>query len=362
MSRVPTFTMLQLKDLLTAAANAAQLPANDPLRTALAGIDDTTTYDELPEALRALLQKPISSLAGSDAALARALLAAQGLILEPGTPYYTGSDPATLHAVWEPVTYNITFNKNDGVAKGSMASQSYTYGEEGESLFASKFSRRNAKFLGWAFSPDATTPELTEQQLLDALTAFKRAGLVAADATIDDPNTAMFLLAAMAGFGNQNITLYAVWDIETHKATLAGGTTRVDEETGHIISVATYEGGTVTIDSEAIEPGFTLSRDAVKIEPAEGYYLKGWYVTINGVTTYYEDPDAIFNIIMDADVVFEPVWGNYAEDEAARLRAMPQNTLANTGDPIEALPFAIIAIVALIALVAACRKLRSRDE
>ena len=228
-------------------------------------------------------------------------------------------------------------------------------------LDGSTFKRRNAKFLGWAFSPDATQPDFTDEQLLKLLTIAKREGLIDGDATLDDPNTAMFLLAAMAGEGRE-IKLYAVWDIETHKATLAGGTTRVDEKTGHIISVATYEGGTVTIDSEAIEPGFTLSRDAVKIEPAEGYYLKGWRVTINGVTTYYEDPDAIFNIVMDADVVFEPVWGNYAEDEAERLRAMPQNTLANTGDPIEALPFAIIAIVALIALVAACRKLRSRDE
>ena len=65
---------------------------------------------------------------------------------------------------------------------------------------------------------------------------------------------------------------------------------------------------------------------------------------------------------MTGEISFEPVWGSHAEEEAERLRAVPQNTLANTGDPIEALPFAIIAIVALIALVAACRKLRSRDE
>ena len=214
-----------------------------------------------------------------------------------------------------------------------MDDESFAYNEK-KALSANEYTREGHTFQGWATSADATKPEYADK-------------------------TKVMNLSATDG---DTITLYAVWDIETHKATLAGGTTRVDEETGHIISVATYEGGTVTIDSEAIEPGFTLSRDAVKIEPAEGYYLKGWYVTINGVTTYYEDPDAIFNIIMDADVVFEPVWGNYAEDEAARLRAMPQNTLANTGDPIEALPFAIIAIVALIALVVACRKLRSRDE
>ena len=59
--------------------------------------------------LLTLLQTPISSLTGSDAAIARALLAAQDLILTPGTPYYTSSDPVTLYAVWEPVTYKVNF-------------------------------------------------------------------------------------------------------------------------------------------------------------------------------------------------------------------------------------------------------------
>ncbi len=129
------------------------------------------------------------------------------------------------------------------------------------------------------------------------------------------------------------------------------------------------------IAGDAIEPGFTIPRESVVVTPAPGYYLRGWYITVNGVTTYYDDPDAIYNLVISGETSFEPIWGNYAEDEAeaarqaaeeeARTRAAKANDdgqLAKTGDPLAALPVVIIALLAAIALIVACLRLRSRDD
>ena len=164
----------------------------------------------------------------------------------------------------------------------------------------------------------------------------------------------MFLLAAMAG-EEGDVTLYAIWDVERHTATLEGGTTEVDPW-GHVTSTASYTGGSVTIDTDQIEPGFTLARDAVKVDVTLGYYLKGWRITVNGVTTYVEDPDAIYTYVVEGDVTFEPVFGNYAEDEAARRRALgygrEREGLAQTGDPFVAPVAPTLTLLLALALLA----------
>jgi uncharacterized repeat protein (TIGR02543 family)/LPXTG-motif cell wall-anchored protein len=281
-----------------------------------------------------------------------------GEILAPGSVFYMPTYSITLTAVWEALTYTIYFDKNDSVATGDMEKQTYTYGDEDAKLDLTGFDRRNAKFLGWAFSKDATTPDFTPEQLLEALTIAKHEGLVPDDATIDDPNTAMFLLAAMGLLDDTTeITLYAVWDIERHQPTLEGGTAKVDEESGITTITGEYDGGTVVIrfPSEGIEPGFTLTRDDVTIEPRDGWYLKGWYVTQNGVRTYIEDPDAIFSIMMDADTTFEPVFGNYAAEAAARGEGLygygrGRRGLPQTGDDPQPLPLLLIAALASLLL------------
>lgn len=189
---------------------------------------------------------------------------------------------------------------------------------------------RNAKLLGWAFSPDAVVPDFTAGQLMEALLETGVLGLVRGG-TIDDPTAAMYLLAAMVGNGNNAIKLYAIWDIERHVAGLEGFEPEVDDF-GHFVTEGEYPGGKITIDSDGIEPGFTLSPDDVLIELNPDYYIKGWNVTRDGVTTYIEGADAIFSVMMDSDVVFAPVFGNYAEEEAEE-RARYQAQLAAYGVP-----------------------------
>lgn len=59
-------------------------------------------------------------------------------------------------------------------------------------------------------------------------------------------------------------------------------------------------------------------------------------MTRDGVTTYIEGADAIFSVMMDSDVIFAPVFGNYAEERAqaeAEERARYQAQLAAYGVP-----------------------------
>lgn len=270
----------------------------------------------------------------------------------PGYIFTMPGSSIRLMALWAPITYIISFDKNDDVATGTASDQRYEYASPGTRLDDVAFERRNAKLLGWAFSPDAVVPDFTAGQLMEALLETGVLGLVRGG-TIDDPTAAMYLLAAMVGNGNNAIKLYAIWDIERHVAGLEGFEPEVDDF-GHFVTEGEYPGGKITIDSDGIEPGFTLSPDDVLIELNPDYYIKGWNVTRDGVTTYIEGADAIFSVMMDSDVVFAPVFGNYAEEEAEE-RARYQAQLAaygvpRTGDDA-ASGMALEAAIALLSLL-----------
>lgn len=248
----------------------------------------------------------------------------------PGYIFTMPSSSIRLMALWAPIIYTITFDKNDDVATGTAPEQRYEYGSAGTRLDDVDFERRNGTLLGWAFSPDAAKPDFTVGQLMSALLESGVLGLVRGDG-IDDPATAMYLLAAMAGNGGNAIKLYAIWDVERHVAGLEGFEPDVDDF-GHFVTEGEYPGGKITIDSDGVEPGFTLSPDDVLIELNPDYYIKGWNVIRDGVTTYIEGADAIFSVTMDSDVIFAPVFGNYAEEEAEeRARYLAQ--LAAYGTP-----------------------------
>lgn len=105
------------------------------------------------------------------------------------------------------------------------------------------------------------------------------------------------------------------------------------------------------------------------IELNPDYYIKGWNVTRDGVTTYIEGADAIFSVMMDSDVVFSPVFGNYVEEEAEE-RARYQAQLAaygvpRTGDDAASgmAPEAAIALLSLLMLALLfARRRKSANE
>jgi len=129
----------------------------------------------------------------------------------PGYIFTMPGSSIRLMALWAPITYIISFDKNDDVATGTASDQRYEYASPGTRLDDVAFERRNAKLLGWAFSPDAVVPDFTAGQLMEALLETGVLGLVRGG-TIDDPTAAMYLLAAMVGNGNNAIKLYAIWD------------------------------------------------------------------------------------------------------------------------------------------------------
>ena len=271
----------------------------------------------------------------------------------PGFIYTMPLSNTKLLALWTPIIYTITFDKNDDVATGEAPDQRYEYGSADARLDAVAFERRNGKLIGWAFSPDSVRPDFTVEQLMTALLDNGVTDLVRG-AGIDDPATAMYLLAAMANNNGEPIKLYAIWDVERHVAGLEGFEPEVDDF-GHFVSEGEYPGGKIVIDSDGIEPGFTLSPDDVLIELNPGYYIKGWNVIRNGVVTYIEGADAIFSVTMDSDVTFAPVFGNEAEDRA-RLLGVPRT--GDDGMLVLTIEFALGAL-AMIVLLGFARRRRS---
>ena len=98
-------------------------------------------------------------------------------------------------AVWEPITYNVAFNANNG--EGEMASMTFTYDKE-QALTANAFTRTGYTFTGWNTKADGSGNAYTDKQSVKNLSATQ-------DATV---------------------TLYAQWKLTVYNITynLDGGT------------------------------------------------------------------------------------------------------------------------------------------
>lgn len=96
----------------------------------------------------------------------------------------------TLHAVWTPAAYTISYNAGFETDQ-TMAASTYSIDADDLTLTACGFTREGYRFLGWAFEPGAVQAVLAE------------------DATLED---------AMKQGGDhilyQDVTLYAVWEQE----------------------------------------------------------------------------------------------------------------------------------------------------
>lgn len=67
---------------------------------------------------------------------------------------YNGNDALTLYAVWQPVTYTVSYNANGG--SGAPGNQTKTYGVN-LTLSSTKPTRTNYNFKGWGTSANSTT-------------------------------------------------------------------------------------------------------------------------------------------------------------------------------------------------------------
>lgn len=159
---------------------------------------------------------------------------------DPGDSYtfsrtYSQSASVTLYAVWERITYTITYNSNGG--SGTMSPTTKYYGES-VTLRANTFTRTGYRFSGWATS-----------------------------------STGSVVYANQATYtANASDTLYAVWTRITYTITYNGN----GNTGGSMSSTTKYYGTAVTLRANA----FTRT----------GYHFAGWALSSTG-SVVYDDQD-----------------------------------------------------------------------
>ncbi len=85
---------------------------------------------------------------------------------------YTQTADSTLYAVWEPITYYISFNKNAANAEGSMSDNGMTCRYDVDyTLSPNAFVYAGQTFLGWSRDPSAQTAEYGDKGSVRNLTA-----------------------------------------------------------------------------------------------------------------------------------------------------------------------------------------------
>lgn len=128
---------------------------------------------------------------------------ASGSIAYASGASYTANAAVTLYAVWQAVTYNVTYNANGG--SGAPGQQTKTYGDTLK-LSTTKPTRTNYNFKGWA-------------------------------------KTATGAVAYTAGANytaNAAITLYAVWELAYVKPTITNVKTIRCDQNGSNLETGTY--------------------------------------------------------------------------------------------------------------------------
>ncbi len=164
---------------------------------------------------------------------------------------YTENRDITLYALWTPATYTVTYDINGGNS-GTVGTEEKIHGKP--LVIASFFPTKTGyTFLGWAYSPDALTPD------------FKAGDLYREEA---------------------DVTLYAVWTAKEYTVTYDAN------------------GGTLAPGAQKKPHGATLTLVNVKPE-YKGYVFIGWSTAPDGTTVEYL-PGDLYND--DADLTLYATW------------------------------------------------------
>jgi len=73
-------------------------------------------------------------------------------------------DTVTLYAQWNPITYTVTYHKNNADATGTMADSSHVYDVD-KNLNINTFTRTGYTFGGWAETPDGAVQYTNDQSV-----------------------------------------------------------------------------------------------------------------------------------------------------------------------------------------------------
>jgi len=154
----------------------------------------------------------------------------------------TVNNEIELVAIFDPIHYKVKYVGGTG-ATGTMPDQTFTYGQEGQSLNECKFQKANSRFLGWSTKNGTKVAEYYDRQPVSTLS------------TTD----------------NTTVTLYAVWvgaNAKTYPVNYL-------QPTGGSLKV-TADGETVGAGTEVLA-GTSLSIEA---KPDAGYTLAS--LLVNG--------------------------------------------------------------------------------
>lgn len=161
----------------------------------------------------------------------------------------TISTDTTLYAVWKVNTYTITYNANGG---SGSASQSVDYGATWTSNSGAEFSKTGHTIQGWSLTNDGEVH---------------------------------YGLGAAQGAWNitSNLTLYAVWSIQTYTITYQPGSNGI----GSVQTQTKTYGVSLTLKGAIFtRPGYTQTGWANSDGGSSAYALESSYITNAALTLY----------------------------------------------------------------------------
>lgn len=145
---------------------------------------------------------------------------------------YTANAKVTLYAVWQAITYTVSYNANGG--SGAPSSQTKTYGKS-LTLSSTKPTRTNYTFKGWSTSKSATTA------------TYSAGGSYTANAAA---------------------TLYAVWELAYTKPRVTGFTVARCDSAGNLSDSGTYAKVSCSWETDKTISAITVS---YKLATASSY-------------------------------------------------------------------------------------------
>ncbi len=170
---------------------------------------------------------------------------------------FSFTEATTIYAVWEPITYRIQFNKNDGTAVTEIQN-GLVYDKE-QKLDANPFTREGYTFKGWSDAEDGAVLYADEQSVKN---------LSAVDGAIVD--------------------LYAVWEQNSEEVTTYTITFNANGGTGQMAEATATEGKVFTLPQNGFTAPSSMRFKEWAIGSDNGDKVKaGKTYTFAGTTTVY---------------------------------------------------------------------------
>lgn len=206
---------------------------------------------------------------------------------------YEATADQTLTAVWEPITYTVTFDGNGGTLKGTNPVDA-TYDV---AVKAPTAARTYYTLLGWATKADAKEPEYAE-------------------ATATRSGTELKPLINLTAKDGGKVTLYAVWSYVPRDITLdaKGGT--LTDANGKDVKTLTVR-TTAARDEKGKDYNVLTAASLQTPAAPEGKTFAGWYTTEDSKGVQIEAND----IIPDSVTTLYAHWNDFQSVDVT-LKAM----------------------------------------